>query len=179
MVKKDETTLLVVLLIKSFYPFWPPLYNYDIYVKINALLQKLLNKFSTKEFISRKFLFDVRISRFSTLWKSQKLSILIFGKIWQRLKVNIFFLFVGEPNNDSPLNTQAANLWANQTAYKKHLHEKYEQEAKKASNSLWKMYKFRPLKFPYFSNQPTPYNEHFFLLVFQILRGKNWDFSHF
>ena len=95
---------------------------------------------------------------------------------WKQLqcenKVNVLFLFVGEPNNDSPLNTQAANLWANQTAYKKHLHEKYEQEAKKASNSLWKMYKFRPLKFPYFSNQPTPYNEHFFLLVFQILRKR-------
>merc|ERR1711944_397138 len=42
---------------------------------------------------------------------------------------------LGEPNNDSPLNTQAANLWANQTAYKKHLHEKYEKEAKKASSS--------------------------------------------
>jgi ubiquitin-conjugating enzyme E2 C len=42
---------------------------------------------------------------------------------------------LGEPNNDSPLNTQAAHLWANQTVYKKHLHEKYAQDTKKANSS--------------------------------------------
>lgn len=30
-----------------------------------------------------------------------------------------------EPNNDSPLNFQAAELWKNQTKYKKHLIEEY------------------------------------------------------
>ncbi|KAK8394773.1 hypothetical protein O3P69_005925 [Scylla paramamosain] len=38
---------------------------------------------------------------------------------------------LGEPNNDSPLNGHAAELWANQTAYKKHLLEHY----KKANQS--------------------------------------------
>ncbi|KAG7172087.1 ubiquitin-conjugating enzyme E2 C-like [Homarus americanus] len=32
---------------------------------------------------------------------------------------------LGEPNNDSPLNGHAAELWANQVAYKKHLLEHY------------------------------------------------------
>ncbi|ROT80503.1 ubiquitin-conjugating enzyme E2 C [Penaeus vannamei] len=32
---------------------------------------------------------------------------------------------LGEPNNDSPLNGHAAELWANQVAYKKHLVEQY------------------------------------------------------
>lgn len=32
---------------------------------------------------------------------------------------------LGEPNNDSPLNGHAAELWANQVAYKKHLQEHY------------------------------------------------------
>ncbi|KAK8729221.1 hypothetical protein OTU49_008684, partial [Cherax quadricarinatus] len=32
---------------------------------------------------------------------------------------------LGEPNNDSPLNGHAAELWANQVAYKKHLIEHY------------------------------------------------------
>lgn len=35
-----------------------------------------------------------------------------------------------EPNNDSPLNGHAAELWSNQVAYKKHLLEQY----KKASD---------------------------------------------
>merc|ERR1719158_1034528 len=39
---------------------------------------------------------------------------------------------LGEPNNDSPLNTHAAELWANQVAYKKYLLEKYEKETKAA-----------------------------------------------
>jgi len=37
---------------------------------------------------------------------------------------------LAEPNNDSPLNTHAAELWANQVAYKKYLHEKYDKEVK-------------------------------------------------
>merc|ERR1712183_115263 len=41
---------------------------------------------------------------------------------------------LGETNNDSPLNTQAATLWSNQEAYKRLLHEKYEAEAKKSSS---------------------------------------------
>ncbi|XP_076069495.1 ubiquitin conjugating enzyme vih [Oratosquilla oratoria] len=32
---------------------------------------------------------------------------------------------LGEPNNDSPLNGQAAEMWVNQAAYKKHLIEQY------------------------------------------------------
>ena len=48
-------------------------------------------------------------------------------------KKNLSFIFSGEPNNDSPLNTQAAGLWANQVAYKKLLHEKYEADAKKST----------------------------------------------
>jgi len=40
---------------------------------------------------------------------------------------------LGEPNNDSPLNTHAAELWANQVAYKKHLLEKYERDTKPAT----------------------------------------------
>merc|ERR1712055_880531 len=39
---------------------------------------------------------------------------------------------LGEPNNDSPLNTHAAELWANQVAYKKYLLEKYEKDQKAA-----------------------------------------------
>jgi ubiquitin-conjugating enzyme E2 C len=33
---------------------------------------------------------------------------------------------LGEPNNESPLNSQAASMWADQTAYKKHLDAFYE-----------------------------------------------------
>lgn len=32
---------------------------------------------------------------------------------------------LGEPNNKSPLNPSAAQMWSNQTAYKKHLHDQY------------------------------------------------------
>jgi len=39
---------------------------------------------------------------------------------------------LAEPNNESPLNSHAAELWANQVAYKKYLHESYEKESKKA-----------------------------------------------
>merc|ERR1711997_124830 len=40
---------------------------------------------------------------------------------------------LGEPNNDSPLNTHASGLWSNQTAYKKLLLEKYERDSQAAS----------------------------------------------
>lgn len=33
---------------------------------------------------------------------------------------------LGEPNNESPLNSQAATLWPDQVAYKKHLDQFYE-----------------------------------------------------
>lgn len=41
---------------------------------------------------------------------------------------------LGEPNNESPLNTHAANLWENQTLYKKTLLEKYEKEVRSKDN---------------------------------------------
>ncbi|XP_054275252.1 ubiquitin-conjugating enzyme E2 C [Macrosteles quadrilineatus] len=34
---------------------------------------------------------------------------------------------LGEPNNDSPLNPQAAELWSRQTEYKKHLHSSFKE----------------------------------------------------
>lgn len=37
---------------------------------------------------------------------------------------------LGDPNNDSPLNTQAANLWVNQEEYRKVLKKKYEESLK-------------------------------------------------
>jgi ubiquitin-conjugating enzyme E2 C len=33
---------------------------------------------------------------------------------------------LGEPNNDSPLNSTAAQMWSNQTEYKKYLDDYYE-----------------------------------------------------
>lgn len=33
---------------------------------------------------------------------------------------------LGEPNNESPLNPQAAELWSDQTKYKKHLKDEYD-----------------------------------------------------
>lgn len=36
---------------------------------------------------------------------------------------------LGEPNNDSPLNAQAAEMWYNQTEYKKHLLETYKEHS--------------------------------------------------
>eukprot|EP01137_Pigoraptor_chileana_P020875 Opistho-2@83800 len=38
---------------------------------------------------------------------------------------------LGEPNNDSPLNSAAATLWANQEEYKKQLLKKYSEDARK------------------------------------------------
>ena len=35
-----------------------------------------------------------------------------------------------EPNNDSPLNAQAAELWSNQEVYKRVLLEKYQRDTK-------------------------------------------------
>ncbi|XP_076370975.1 ubiquitin-conjugating enzyme E2 C-like [Tachypleus tridentatus] len=40
---------------------------------------------------------------------------------------------LGEPNIDSPLNTHAAELWENQTQYKKVLLEKYDKEVRRKS----------------------------------------------
>nr|XP_020662708.1 ubiquitin-conjugating enzyme E2 C [Pogona vitticeps] len=37
---------------------------------------------------------------------------------------------LGEPNIESPLNTDAAELWKNQAAYRKHLHESYAKHMK-------------------------------------------------
>mmetsp|Transcript_12527 Transcript_12527/g.43499 ORF Transcript_12527/g.43499 Transcript_12527/m.43499 type:complete len:370 (+) Transcript_12527:970-2079(+) len=37
---------------------------------------------------------------------------------------------LGDPNNDSPLNGQAAMLWANQEEYARVLHKKYKEEAR-------------------------------------------------
>lgn len=37
---------------------------------------------------------------------------------------------LGEPNNASPLNSHAAELWSNKAAYKKYLVEKYEKDTK-------------------------------------------------
>lgn len=38
--------------------------------------------------------------------------------------------FLAEPNNDSPLNIHAAELWDNQAMYKKVLLEKYAKDVK-------------------------------------------------
>lgn len=40
---------------------------------------------------------------------------------------------LGEPNIDSPLNTVAADLWKNQTAYKKKLTEHYDRNVRNAA----------------------------------------------
>ena len=37
---------------------------------------------------------------------------------------------LGEPNNASPLNAQAAQMWDNQEEYKKTLHKKYKDDVK-------------------------------------------------
>ncbi len=37
---------------------------------------------------------------------------------------------VVEPNNESPLNTHAADLWSNQAVYKKVLMDKYNKEVR-------------------------------------------------
>ena len=39
---------------------------------------------------------------------------------------------LGEPNNDSPLNTHAAGLWADQAAYEAHLLRQYDQDVTNA-----------------------------------------------
>lgn len=38
---------------------------------------------------------------------------------------------LGEPNNDSPLNTHAAGLWSNQEEYRKLLQKKYKEDGAK------------------------------------------------
>lgn len=40
-----------------------------------------------------------------------------------------------EPNNDSPLNPQAAELWNDQTKYKKHLTDEYHKAQEKPQDS--------------------------------------------
>lgn len=45
---------------------------------------------------------------------------------------------LGDPNNDSPLNVPAAELWPNQALYKKVLLEKYEKEVRSRENNSWK-----------------------------------------
>ncbi|XP_049789860.1 ubiquitin-conjugating enzyme E2 C [Schistocerca nitens] len=37
---------------------------------------------------------------------------------------------LGEPNNESPLNVQAAALWSNKVEYKRHLHSEYQKQRK-------------------------------------------------
>jgi len=49
----------------------------------------------------------------------------------QTLTSNFLLVFFSEPNNDSPLNAQAAELWTNQEMYKKVLLEKYQQHSTK------------------------------------------------
>jgi ubiquitin-protein ligase len=41
---------------------------------------------------------------------------------------------LGEPNNDSPLNTHAASLWSDQEAYKSYLHAKYKEDESKTTD---------------------------------------------
>ncbi|XP_067651814.1 ubiquitin-conjugating enzyme E2 C-like [Haliotis asinina] len=41
---------------------------------------------------------------------------------------------LGEPNIDSPLNSHAADLWHNQTAYKKYLLENYDRDVRSKQN---------------------------------------------
>ncbi|KAH9494615.1 Ubiquitin-conjugating enzyme E2 C [Bulinus truncatus] len=43
---------------------------------------------------------------------------------------------LGEPNIDSPLNTNAADLWKDQVLYKKVLLEKYNKDVRKTSQSI-------------------------------------------
>ncbi|CAL1532734.1 unnamed protein product [Lymnaea stagnalis] len=43
---------------------------------------------------------------------------------------------LGEPNIDSPLNTNAADLWNDQVLYKKVLLEKYNKDVRKASQAM-------------------------------------------
>ena len=40
----------------------------------------------------------------------------------------VVLVLIAEPNNDSPLNVQAAELWENQAAYKKVLSERYQRD---------------------------------------------------
>ncbi|CAG5130589.1 unnamed protein product [Candidula unifasciata] len=48
---------------------------------------------------------------------------------------------LGEPNIDSPLNAQAADLWKDQTLYKKVLLEKYNKEVRKSDDSTQQLHK--------------------------------------
>ncbi|XP_006839309.1 PREDICTED: ubiquitin-conjugating enzyme E2 C isoform X3 [Chrysochloris asiatica] len=56
------------------------------------------------------------------------------GPIWDSLglafstHLTVFCFFLTEPNIDSPLNTHAAELWKNPTAFKKYLQETYSKQ---------------------------------------------------
>lgn len=49
------------------------------------------------------------------------------------LKFDFHLFLLSEPNIDSPLNTMAADLWKNQTAYKKKLTEHYDRNVRNAT----------------------------------------------
>eukprot|EP00064_Thunnus_orientalis_P025206 superscaffoldBa00012171_g25546 len=42
------------------------------------------------------------------------------------LMVSFVLLFIIKPNNESPLNTTAAELWADQEAFRAHLHSTFQ-----------------------------------------------------
>lgn len=47
------------------------------------------------------------------------------------------YYFFLEPNNESPLNPQAAKLWSDQTKYKKHLTEEYHRALNGDQQDSW------------------------------------------
>ena len=58
---------------------------------------------------------------------------LYFSQFYLRVKclfTTQWFLNVSEPNNESPLNMHAAEMWENQSLYKKVLLEKYDKEVR-------------------------------------------------
>lgn len=54
--------------------------------------------------------------------------------------------FYPEPNNDSPLNCQAADLWKNQVQYKAILMEQYAKAIKNCSDSWYVLILYRSLQ---------------------------------
>ena len=79
MVKKDKTTLLVKLLTKSFYPFWPPLY---VVLTIKELLFWITFKswkhFSLKINVQCKKIYAT-FSFWYYYWAENLLSFLLYG----------------------------------------------------------------------------------------------------
>ncbi|UYV77747.1 UBE2C [Cordylochernes scorpioides] len=55
---------------------------------------------------------------------------LVSSILWWHLLLSIQSL-LGEPNIESPLNVQAAELWTNQALYRKVVHEQYDQDVRK------------------------------------------------